>query len=67
MGTIVPNIEEKLKTAKNQKCKEFLEKIGFIPNELLGEYKVEYKLYDLSIRIFQDPYVGFRDAKHIKK
>ena len=44
---IVTNIEEKLKTTKNLKNKEFLEKIGFIPNEVLGEYKVEYKLYDL--------------------
>ena len=44
---IVPNIEEKLKNTKNNKNKEFLEKLGFIPSELLGEYKVEYKLYDL--------------------
>ena len=51
LGTIVPNIEEKLKTAKNQKNKEFLEKIGFIPTESLGEYKVEYKLYDLCEQI----------------
>ena len=51
LGKIVPNIEEKLKTAKNQKNKEFLEKIGFIPTESLGEYKVEYKLYDLCEQI----------------
>ena len=51
MGEIVPNIEEKLKTVKNQKNKEFLEKIGFIPSEVLGEYKVEYKLYDLCEQI----------------
>ena len=45
------NNDEKLKKAKDEKSLEFLTKIGFIPSIELGDYKVEYKLYDLCEQI----------------
>ena len=42
------NIEDKIKIEKNPKSLEFLNKIGFIPSNQLDDFKVEYKLYDLS-------------------
>ena len=42
-----PEIEEKIKNPENKNSSDFLEKIGFIPTTHIGEYKVEYKLYDL--------------------
>ena len=41
------NLEEQVKNSKIQNSLEFLKKIGFIPTNEMGDYKVEYKLYDL--------------------
>ena len=47
----IKNIENKIKKEKNEKSLEFLKKIGFIPSKELGDYKVEYELYDLCEQI----------------
>ena len=41
------NNKEKVKNVKDLKSLKYLKKIGFIPNNIIGDYKVEYKLYDL--------------------
>ena len=44
-------IEDKIKVEKNPKSLDFLNKIGFIPSQQMEDFKVEYKLYDLSEQI----------------
>lgn len=43
----IPEIEEKIENAKNPESIKYIQKIGFAPTEEIGEYNVEYKLYDL--------------------
>ena len=43
----IPEILEKIQNSKNQKSLKYLEAIGFSPTAEIGEYKVEYRLYDL--------------------
>ena len=45
------DIKENTKNNKNEKILQYLEKIGFVPSEVLGDYKVEYKLYDLCEQV----------------
>jgi len=40
-------LEEKIKTCQDKNAKEYLQKIGFLPNCELEGIKVDYKLYDL--------------------
>ena len=47
----IKNIEDKIKKEKNEISLEFLQKIGFIPTVELGDFKVEYQLYDLCEQI----------------
>ena len=43
----IPEIEEKIENAKNPESIKYIQKIGFAPTDEIGEYNVEYKLYDL--------------------
>ena len=45
------DFKENAKNKKDEKILQYLEKIGFVPSEVLGDYKVEYKLYDLCEQI----------------
>ena len=45
------NIKDKIKKEKNKISLEFLQKIGFIPSQKLGDFTVEYNLYDLCEQI----------------
>ena len=47
LSKISDEIEEKLEEFQDNESKDYIQKIGFIPSVELGEYKVEYKLYDL--------------------
>ena len=47
----IKNIEDKIKKEKNEMSLQFLQKIGFIPTAELGDFKVEYQLYDLCEQI----------------
>ena len=47
----IKNIEDKIKKERNEKSLEFLKKIGFVPSLELGDFKVEYQLYDLCEQI----------------
>ena len=47
LSKISEEIEEKLEEFQDNESKDYIQKIGFIPSVELGEYKVEYKLYDL--------------------
>ena len=48
LAKLSKKIEEKINIEKNPKSLEFLNKIGFVPSKQLDDFKVEYKLYDLS-------------------
>jgi hypothetical protein len=43
----IPEILEKIKNSKKPKSLKYLKKIGFFPTAEIGEYKVNYRLYDL--------------------
>ena len=45
------DIEEKIRSEKNQNSVEFLKTIGFVPTQILGDYRVEYRLFDLCEQI----------------
>ena len=45
------DIEEKIRSEKNQNSVEFLKKIRFVPTPILGDYRVEYRLFDLCEQI----------------
>ena len=47
LSKISKEIREKLKNIQENESIYYLQKIGFIPSVNLGEYKVEYRLYDL--------------------
>ena len=48
LSKISEEIDEQLKKEKDKKKIEFLKKVGFIPQENLDDFKIEYKLYNLS-------------------
>ena len=43
----IPEILDKIKNSKKPKSLKYLKKIGFFPTAEIGEYKVNYRLYDL--------------------
>ena len=47
LENISKEIREKIRNAQDTRCKEYLQKIGFVPTEEFDDYKIEYKLYDL--------------------
>ena len=47
LENISKEIREKIRNAQDSRCKEYLQKIGFVPTEEFDDYKIEYKLYDL--------------------
>ena len=51
IGKLSKTLEEKIKNNKIQEYTEFLQKIGLVPNPILDDYKVEYRLYDLCEQI----------------
>ena len=61
-------LEEKIKSCEDKKEKEYLQKIGFIPNFSLEEYKVDYKLYDLCEQnLIYHLYLSGKEKKSLEK